>query len=46
MEIDLPQYPAISFWDICPKDTLLYHKGTYSTMFIAALFIIVRMSLN
>lgn len=28
--------------DICPKDTQLYHKHTFSTMFIAAIFIIVR----
>jgi hypothetical protein len=40
--IILPQDPAISFLGIDPKDILPYHKDMCSTMFIAALFIIVR----
>ena len=38
----IPQDPAIPFLGIYPKDIPLYHKDTYSTMFIAASFIIVR----
>jgi len=34
--------PDILLLGIYPKDALLYHKGTWSTMFIAALFIIAR----
>ena len=40
--IRLPQDPAIPFLDIYPKDAQSYHKDTRSTMFIAALFVIVR----
>ena len=38
----LPQYPPVPVLDIYPKDISLYHKDTYSTMFIAALHIIAR----
>ena len=40
--VNLPQDPAIPQLGIYPKDTLLYHKDTCSTMFIAALLIIAR----
>ena len=33
--------PAIPFWGIYPKDAQSYYKDIYSTMFKAALFIIV-----
>ena len=39
---NLPQDPAIPLLGICSKDALPYHKDMCSTMFIAALFIIVR----
>jgi hypothetical protein len=40
--IVLPKDPAIPHLGIKPKDVLPSHKDTYSTMFIAALFIIAR----
>lgn len=42
MIINLPQDPAILLLGIYPKDTLFYHKDTWSTMFIAALSIMPR----
>jgi hypothetical protein len=41
-EIDLPEDPAIPFMAIYPKDAPPCHRGTCSTMFIAALFMILR----
>jgi len=38
----LSKDPAISFLGIQPEDAPTYNKGTYSTMFIAALFIIAK----
>ena len=40
--INLPQGTALPLLDIYPKNTQSYHKDTYSTIFIAALFIIAR----
>lgn len=40
--IDLPQYTPIPLLGIYPKGIPLYHKDTCSTMFIVALFIIIR----
>jgi hypothetical protein len=40
--IVLPQDPAILLLVIFPKDALLYHRDTCSTIFIAALFVIAR----
>jgi hypothetical protein len=34
--------PSILLLAIYPKDALLCHRDTFSTMFIAALFVIVR----
>jgi hypothetical protein len=42
VEIDIPEDPAISFLGIYPKHAPLCHRGTCSTMFIAALFVIAR----
>ena len=42
MRINLPQDPAIPLLGIYPKDAQSYHKIIYSTMFIAALFVIAR----
>jgi hypothetical protein len=42
LEIDLPKDPAILLLEIYPKDAPPCHRGTCSTMFIAALFVIVR----
>ena len=42
LEIDLPEDPAIPLLGIYPKDVPPCHRGTYSTMFIAALFMIAR----
>ena len=42
MDIILPDDPARALLGIYPKDAPTYHKDTYSTMFIAALFIIAR----
>ena len=39
---NLTQDPAIPLLGIYPKDAQLYHKDMCSTMFIAALFVIVR----
>ena len=39
MEIVLPDDPLLGIYT---KDALQYHKDRYSTMFIAALFIIAR----
>jgi hypothetical protein len=40
--IDLPEDPAIQLLGIYPKDAPLCHRGMWSTMFIAALFLIAR----
>jgi len=42
LDIELPEDPAIPLLGIYPKDAPTYNKDTCSTMFIAALFIIVR----
>jgi hypothetical protein len=42
LEIDLPKNPAIPLLRMYPKDTPPCHRGTCSTMFIAALFVIAR----
>jgi hypothetical protein len=42
LEIDLPEVLAISLLGIYLKDAPPCHRGTYSTMFIAALFVIAR----
>jgi hypothetical protein len=42
LKIDLPEDPAIPLSGIYPKDAPSCHKGTCSTMFIAALFVIAR----
>ena len=42
MGINLPQDPAIPLLDIYPKDAQSYYRSICSTMFIAALFVIVR----
>ena len=41
MEIYLPEDPGKSLLGIFSKDVLPYHKGMGSTMFAAALFVIV-----
>ena len=46
MDIVLPEVPPILHLDIYPKDAPTYKKGTCSTMFIAALFIIARAGKN
>jgi hypothetical protein len=38
----LSQNPAIALLGICPEGAPPYHKDTYSTMFIATLFVIAR----
>ena len=40
--VNLPQDSAIPLLGIYPKDAQAYYKSIYSTMFIAALFVIVR----
>ena len=40
--IVLPRYPAIPPLRVYPKDAPSYHKNTWSTMFIVALFVIAR----
>jgi hypothetical protein len=40
--IVLVEDPAISLMGICPKDALISNKDTFSTMFIATLFILAR----
>ena len=42
MDIVLPEDPAIPLLGIYPEDVPTGNKNTYSTMFIAALFIIAR----
>ena len=42
MEIDLPEDTAIPLLGIYPKDALPCHRGTCSTMFTVALFVIAR----
>jgi hypothetical protein len=42
LEIVLPEDLAIPLLDINSKDIPPYHKDTYSTIFLAALFIIAR----
>ena len=42
LDIVLPEDPVIPLLGIYPKDAPTYNKDTYSTMFIAALFIIAR----
>jgi hypothetical protein len=42
LEINLPEDPAIPLLDIYSKDAPLCHRGTCSSMFIAALFVIAR----
>jgi hypothetical protein len=42
LDLVLPKDPAIPLLDIYPEDVLTYNKGTCSTMFIKALFIISR----
>jgi hypothetical protein len=42
LDIVLPENPAIPLLGIYPEDVPTCNKGTYSTMFIAALFIIAR----
>ena len=38
LEIDLPEDPAIPFWEIYPKDAPTCPRGMCSIMFIKALF--------
>jgi hypothetical protein len=42
LEIDLPEKSAIPLLKIYPEDAQPYHRGTRSTMFIAALLVIAR----
>jgi hypothetical protein len=42
LDIVLPEIPAIPLLGIYPEDAPTCNKNTYSTMFIAALFIIAR----
>jgi hypothetical protein len=42
LEIGLPEDPDIPLLRIYPKDTPPCHRGMCSTMFLAALFVIVR----
>jgi hypothetical protein len=42
LNIVLPEDPAIPLLGIYPEDVPSYNKDTCSTMFIAALFVIVR----
>jgi hypothetical protein len=42
LDIVLPEHPAIPLLGIYPEDAPICNKDTYSNMFIAALFIIVR----
>jgi hypothetical protein len=42
LDIVLPEDPAISLLGIYPEDVPICNKDTFSTMFIAALFIIAR----
>jgi hypothetical protein len=38
----LPEDPAMPLLGMYPKDAIPYHKDTFSTMFLAALFVIAR----
>jgi hypothetical protein len=42
LKIDLPEYPAIPFLEIYPKDASPCHRGTCSTILIATLFLRAR----
>jgi hypothetical protein len=42
LEIDIPEDPAIPLLGIYLKDALPCHRGTCSTVFIVALFVIAR----
>ena len=42
LEIDLPEDQAIPLLGIYPKDAPLCHRGTGSTMYIEAIFVIAR----
>jgi hypothetical protein len=42
LEIDLPEDPAIPLLGVYPKDVPPCYRGTCSTMFIVALFVIAR----
>jgi hypothetical protein len=42
LNIVLPEYPSIPLLSIYPKDAPTHNKDTWSTMFIAALFIAPR----
>ena len=42
MDIVLPEDPVIPLLGIYPEDAAICNKDTYSTVFIAALFIIAR----
>jgi len=42
LEIDLPEDPAIPLLGIYPKDAPLCQRGTCSTIFLVALFVITR----
>jgi hypothetical protein len=42
LEIDLSEDPAIPLLGRYPKDASSYHRGTCSTIFIVALFVMAR----
>jgi hypothetical protein len=42
LQIYLPEDPDVPLLDIYPKDAPPYYRGTCSTVFIAALFVIAR----
>ena len=42
LKINLQYDPAIPLLSICLADSTLYFTGTYSAMFIASLFIVLR----
>jgi len=42
LDITLPEDPAVPLLGMYPKDTPTFNKYTYSTMFIAVLFVIAR----
>jgi hypothetical protein len=42
LEINLTEDPAIPLLGIYPKDAIPCHRGTCSTMFIVALFVVSR----
>jgi hypothetical protein len=42
LEIDLPEDPGIPLLEIYPRDAPPCHRNTYSTVFIAGLFVIAR----